>query len=295
VTTSCPIVPPPSWAGVRLFWARVAPGAGGRRTSVASVISLRSSGRRSRLTARATRLLGILAAVAALAGCQVRVAVDTHVERDGHGMLTVGVGLDDKALSRVGDLDREVRVGDLTAAGWQVGKAEKASDGLTWLRATKPFASMDELNHALAELTGEPAMFRDYRLVDADGATLVTHHLTGTVDATKGMAAFTDAQLGARLGGDPVAARVAAIEKEEGKNVADMVAFDVTAAVGDVVQVWHPRLGDAAPTVIDVVARDAQPAASVGGGVPLGAMAGAGALVLAMLVGARRRFRRSSR
>ena len=64
-------------------------------------------------------------AVLALAGCQVRVAVDTHVERDGHGLLTVGVGLDDQALAQVGDLDRQVRVGDLAGAGWQGARAEK--------------------------------------------------------------------------------------------------------------------------------------------------------------------------
>jgi MYXO-CTERM domain-containing protein len=241
------------------------------------------------------RALAMVVVVIALAGCQVRVAVDTHVERDGTGVLTVGIGLDDKALSRIGDLDQQVRVGDLTAAGWEVGRAERSSDGLTWLRATKRFGSIDELNRALAELTGEPAMVRDFRLTEEDAATAVVHRLTGTVDATRGMAAFTDAQLGARLGGDPVAARVAGIEMEEGKKVADMVTIDVTAALGGEGQVRRARLDDRAPLNVEVVARDAKPPTSVGGGAPLGTMALAGVLVVAMLAAVRQRFRRSSR
>jgi hypothetical protein len=284
VTTSCPTAPPPLRAGVRLFWGQVV---GHYRRCV-----LRPPAPGRRLPA----LLVAAVAVVALAGCQVRVAVDARVEKDGHGVLVVGVGLDDKALSRVGDLDRQVRTGDLVQAGWEIGKAEKGPDGLTWLRATKRFGSVDELNRTLAELTGEPAMFRDFRLVEEDGGTALVHRLTGTVDATRGMAMFADPQLGARLGGDPVAARVAAIEFEEGKKAADMVGFDVDVALdGQAGPGWHPRLDDEAPTAVEVSVRDPKPPASVGGGAPIGAMAAAGAIVVVMLAGVRRRFRGSRR
>jgi hypothetical protein len=241
---------------------------------------------------RLARLLVAACALVALAGCQVRVSVDTHVERDGSGVVTVGVGLDDKALARLGNLDQQVRVGDLAAAGWGVSGVEKASDGLTWLRASKRFGSLEELNAALAELTGEPAVFRDFRLVEEDAATAVVHRLTGTVDTTSGMARFADAQLGARLGGDPVAARVAAVEAEESRKVADMVSIDVTASLGGEAQQVHARLDDRAPVRIETFVRDAKPPTSLGGSAPLGAMAAAGVLVVAMLTVARRRFRR---
>jgi hypothetical protein len=240
---------------------------------------------------RLARLLLAACALAVLAGCQVKVSVDTHVERDGSGEVTVGVGLDDKALARVGDLQEQVRVGDLAAAGWEVSGAEKASDGLTWLRASKRFGSIGELNAALAELTGEPAMVRDFRLSEEDAATAVVHHLTGTVDTTSGMARFSDPQLGARLGGDPVASRVAAVEAEEGQKVADMVTVDVTASLDGEGQQVHPRLDDPAPVRIETFVRDAKPPTSLGGGAPLGAMAVAGALVVAMLTVARRPVR----
>jgi hypothetical protein len=244
---------------------------------------------------RGARLLVGVFVVLACAGCQMKLTVDTRVERDGSGVLVVGVGLDDKALARVGGLDQQVRVGDLAAAGWEVSRAEKAADGLTWLRASKPFASTAELNAVLAELTGEPALFRDFRLVEEDAATVVIHRLTGTVDLTRGMAAFSDAQLGSRLGGDPVAARVAAIEAAEGRKVADMVSVDVSAAVDGVGQTRSVRLDEPAPAAIEAVARVAKPPTSLGGGAPLGAMAVAGVLVVAMLAGARRRFRRFRR
>src|SRR4029078_12525611 len=106
------------------------------------------------------------------------------------------VALERGAVRRAGDLARQIRLGDLTAAGWEVGKAQRGPDGLTWLRASKRFASMAELNAALAELTGETAMFRDFRLAEEGAGTAVAHHLTGTVDATRGIGAFADAQLG---------------------------------------------------------------------------------------------------
>jgi hypothetical protein len=242
-----------------------------------------------------SRLVAVLVMVGTLAGCQAKVVVDTRVERDGRGVLTVALGLDEQARARVGDLDQQVRVGDLTAAGWEVTRAEPGSDGFAWLRASKRFASLEELNAALAELTGQPPMLRDFRLAEEDAATAVVHRLTGTVDATRGMAAFSDPQLAARLGGDPVAARVAAIEAEEGRKVADMVSIDVTAAVDGEAQVRHVRLDDKEPARIEVIARDSKAATSFGGGAPLGAMAVAGVLVVAMLAGVRRRFRRAPR
>ena len=241
---------------------------------------------------RALRFAGFVVAVVALTGCQVRVAVDAQVERDGHGVLTVGVGLDDEALARVGDLERQVRVGDLTAAGWQVGRIERGPGGFTWIRATKPFSSVDELNRALAEVTGDPPVFRDFRLMEEDGGTATLHRLTGIVDGPKGMAAFADAQLGDRLGGDPVAAHVAAVEREEGRKLADLVNLEVTASVTDeATRAWYPRLDDLVPTRIDVARRDPKPATSAGGGAPLGSMLLAGVVVVVMLAGARQRFR----
>lgn len=237
----------------------------------------------------------IAVAAVVLCGCQARVVVDTRVELDGRGMLVVAVGLDDEAVARVSDLDRQVRLGDLAAAGWEVRPAQRGPDGLTWLRASRRFESIDELNRVLAELTGEPAVFRDFRLTSEDTATAVNHRLTGTVDAARAMSLFSDAQLADRLGGgDPVGAHVAAVERDEGRSMADMITFDVAATVaGEPGPVAHPRLDDREPMIVEALAADPKSPTSVGGGAPLGTMALTGMLVLAMFAAARQRFRTS--
>ena len=86
------------------------------------------------------RLAGAVACVLVLAGCQVKVLVDTKVNRDGSGTITVSVGLDEAALAQVGDLRSQLRVSDLEAAGWKVTGPAHEADGDTWVRASKSFA-----------------------------------------------------------------------------------------------------------------------------------------------------------
>ena len=183
-----------------------------------------------------------------------------------------------------------MRVGDLAAAGWQVSRAHKEADGLTWLRASKPFRSTEDLNGVLTEVSGPPGVLRDVHLVDEDVGTATIHHLAGTVDVSPGLALLADPQLAARLGGDPVAGQAPGIEQAEGRPLRDLVAFDVTARLGDEgVQTVHPTLG-AAPSTVDVAVREDKPVTSVGGGVPLGVILLGGGFVAAMLVALRRRF-----
>jgi hypothetical protein len=263
---------------------------GRRRPGSVGAVRPRPLARRSRRRPARGPALLLLAVLLGAAACQSRVALDARVERDGSGVVNVGLGLDDAALQRVGDLDRQVRVGDLAAAGWQVSRAHKEDDGLMWLRASKPFRSIEDLNGVLTEVTGPPAVLRDVRLVDEDVGTATVHHLAGTVDLSSGLALVADPQLAARLGGDPAAARVAAIEQAEGRPLRDLVTVDVTAHLADAgVQTLHPTLG-AGPTALDVAVREDKPVASVGGGVPIGAFVLGGGVVGAMLVAARRRF-----
>jgi hypothetical protein len=237
-----------------------------------------------------TAALVVLVAIA-LVGCQAKVAITTKVERDGSGTVAVGVGLDDPAMARLGSFDADVRLADLAAAGWTVAAAKKEPDGLTWLRATKPFANPTELASVLAEINGPQGMLRGFTFTRTeDGDT--TYRLTGTVDPTKGVAAFGDPELAARLGGDPFAGLVTQIEQEEGKPAADMVSIDVTAQVADgAPMTWHPTLKDTAPTTIDVSRVDPKPAS-----VLLFIVVGVGVVfvlvvALVQLTRARRRFR----
>jgi hypothetical protein len=206
-------------------------------------------------------LVAMAVLVLAAAACQVDVSVEAKVNTDGSGTLTVGVGLDDKALSRVGNLDTQVRTPDLAAAGWTVAPAAKGPDGLTWLRASKPFSSIDELNRELAEIDGPNGLLHDVTLTtsDQDGSTV--HELHGTVDTTRGVDQFSDAAVAAKLNGDPFGGLVTDIEAQEGKPVSDMVHFDVRAAVGDGTATdVHPTLADTKTVPLEAKVVEVDPA-----------------------------------
>jgi hypothetical protein len=237
------------------------------------------------------RLLVGLALIALLAGCQVKVAVDTTVNKDGSGTVSVGIGFDDKALTRVGDPNTDIKTDDLKAAGWTVAPAVKGPDGFTWLRASKAFANPDELTRVLAEVSGSSGLLRDYTFVRTETDSEITYTLTGTVDTSKGLAAFADPELAAKLGGDPFGGNIAVIEAEEGKPVSDMVSFDVTAKVADgAAKSYQPTLADKAVTSVDVATVEQKPPPllqSLG----IIVLIGLGVVVVVVgLVAARRRF-----
>jgi hypothetical protein len=238
-------------------------------------------------------LVSVALGVMAAAGCQVKVAVHAEVGKDGSGTVTVGVGLDDKALSRVGNLDAEAKTEDLVAAGWTVGKPTKEADGLTWIRVGKDFQNPTELNQIMVDIAG-PGMFRDFSFVTTETESETDYRLNGFVDAGKGVAQFSDPDLTAKLNGDPFGGNLQIIEAEEGRSIADMVAFDVSASVMQgPVQVFHPTLRDTQPTPVDVVMVEPKPpplAQSVGLLVVIGV---AGIFVIIMLIGVRRRFSRA--
>lgn len=242
--------------------------------------------------------LGMVAVVfVVLVGCRVAVTVDTKVNEDGSGTVDVGLGLDDAALARSGNLDRTVVVDDLRATGWVVAPAKEEADGLTWLRASKPFATLEEGTRILGDLTGPTGAFRDFAITKEDGLGRTTWRLTGTLDLSRGLDTFADPELATALGGDPFGGWIPAIEEAEGRPARDMVDVTVMFALpaGDP-KTFTPKLGDPVPTSVDV---DAQKtfvlplplggsATGVGGWILLGGVVIVGAGSLGFL---RRRFR----
>lgn len=199
---------------------------------------------------RAPVLVVVLVGVLALTGCQMTIAVDVTVNPDLTGRVTVGVGLDDDALARAGDLDQQLRVDDVRAAGWEVGGARLEDDGLTWVRATKTFADPGQFSLIMEELTGPDGAFRDWNLAKSSSVTGTEWTVDGIVDLTEGPETFSDPQLAASLGGDPFGGSLAEIEQEEGSPVAELVDFRITvdlpaAAAPDVTEA---SFSDPAPT-----------------------------------------------
>src|ERR671932_119734 len=148
------------------------------------------------------RLLVLLVALLAwtATACHVSIAAGVNVARDGSGGVPAGLGLDAYALKEVGDPATALRVDDLRQAGWQVDGPRKEGDGLTWVRASKPFARPDQAAAVMAELSGPDGPFREFRLVRTKSLLRSKTTFTGTLDLANGLAGLSDPDLTAALG-----------------------------------------------------------------------------------------------
>jgi hypothetical protein len=144
--------------------------------------------------------------------------------------VRAGVGLDAEAAQGAPELAKQLRVDDLRQSGWTVTGPAKEDDGLTWVRASKPFSTPAQATEFMNELAGADGPFRDLAL-DQD-RTLLKNRTTfsAAVDLSHGMSAFVDADLKAKLGDD--------LKVDEG-------AFDfkVTARLPGETKTWNPPLG----------------------------------------------------
>jgi len=204
------------------------------------------------------RLLGLLAVVVLATACQVRTEVAVDVEEDGSGIVTVSVGLDPDAASRVPGLADELRVDDLEATGWTVTGPEVEVDGFSWIRASKPFDTAEEAGAVLAELgeiAGTEAPFRDFEVTRERSFARTEYGFTGTVDFSGGLEAFGDEALTAALDGEPLGESVEAIEQRIGQAIDEAFTFRVAVGLpGEVSSnaptaaangaVWEPRLSE---------------------------------------------------
>jgi hypothetical protein len=202
--------------------------------------------------ARLALLVAVLAW--ATAACQVTLATGIEVARDGSGRVTAGVGLDADALAEVGDPATAIGVDDLRRAGWEVVGPRKEGDGLTWVRASKPFADPGQAAAVLAELSGPDGPFRDFRLARTKSLTRSTTTFTGTVDLSRGLTGLSDPELAAALGDVDLALDLDGLRRRFGDDLARTVRVEVTAGLpgkvttnapardGDQAR-WSPQLG----------------------------------------------------
>jgi hypothetical protein len=197
------------------------------------------------------RLLALCVVVVLVAAaCQVQVATTVTVDTDGSGTVTQAVGFDAAALARVGDLDQQLRVDDLEAAGWTVDEPV-TEDGTTWVRAHHDFADADEANAVLAQLSGPDGPYRDMVVTRTSGLLSTTTELTGTLDLSAGVAMFGDPQLAETMGPDGSVGLVAQVEAAEGRSVGEMVDVGMTVDLPGVDETVEGALGSA-PVPIDV-------------------------------------------
>jgi hypothetical protein len=167
------------------------------------------------------RPIALLIAVLAWAttACQVTLTAGVDVNRDGSGRVTAGVGLDDAAVREIGDLATALRLDDVRAAGWQVDQPRKEGDGLTWVRAAKPFADPEQVPAIVAELNGPTGPFRDFRVERSKSLTRSKTTFTGTVDLATGLSGLADAELTAALDDVDLGLDVEALRRRFGDRI----------------------------------------------------------------------------
>ena len=252
---------------------------------------------------RRARLLLAAALLVLATGCRLDVRVGLDVEDDGSGEVTVAAGLDDDALNRVGNLERQLKVGDLEDAGWTVtGPTKDPDDGLSWVRATKPFATPAEAAAVMAEINGDQGPFRDFELRKSRSFARTKWTFTGRFDFGEGLAAFSDEELTQALDGEPLGQSVEEVEAQLGAAIDRLVGIQVAVRLpGDISSnasteadngaVWDLSLSEAGGTELEATGRDLNRAALAWA---IAALLCGIALVVLLIVRIARRPRRRS-
>lgn len=234
-----------------------------------------------------------MVAVGALSACRARVSVEVEAGAGGAGHVRATVTLDREAALQVTDLADQLRVGDLRSAGWEVDGPRAVAGGGVVVRATKSFASAVGANRALEEL-GRP--FAPLRLRVDRGWWRTSAALEGEVDLSAGLGALGDEELAAVVGGATLGLDPAAVERELGRPLAEMLDFELVADLPGTVDsnapearggaaVWPVALGGAVAVRAASEHRDAASLAMAGVAVLSG---------LALVVVLARRSRRVS-
>lgn len=194
------------------------------------------------------RLVFVALALVLLTGCRAEVTVAVRATPEGGGDVSATVSLDKEAIEQVPDLAEQLRVDDLKASGWRIEGPAPAPGGRTEISAVKSFASPAEATGIFHELSGPNGPFGALRLTRDRSLLKTRTSLTGTVDLTAGLEAFSDEVLKERLGGLPLGVDLAQLEAELGKPLSEIFGFRLTADLPgklDGPAVWRVRLGQA--------------------------------------------------
>jgi len=184
-------------------------------------------------------------------GCQVQIHTTVTMLENGHGTVTQAVGFDDAALRRVGNLDEQLRVDDLTQAGWTVDPAVTEGD-TTWVRAHHGFSSPQEATALVGQLSGPDGPYRDVVVERSEGLLSATYSVAGVIDPTAGFRMFGDPELVSVMGGDGSGGLLDRIAKEEGRPAADMVSIAFTSELPGISRTTEVVFSDPNPSAFEV-------------------------------------------
>lgn len=195
-------------------------------------------------------------AVVVTSGCEMHVGVGIDVERDGSGEVAVNVTMDEEAANRLPDLAAQLRLDDLTAAGWEVEGPTSAPGGSTVIATTKAFATPGEATQLLDDVSGASGPFQSLEVARRSSFLTTDYTFTGAVDLSAGVEGFVDEELRRSLEGSDLSLARADLEELTGAPLEETFGFEVRATlpgsltvegeggeVGDTA-VWRPLVGE---------------------------------------------------
>lgn len=197
------------------------------------------------------------AAVAALVlpACQVSTSVGVDAHADGSGLVRAVVTLDRDAAQQAGDLKAKLRVDDLRAAGWRIDGPTPVADGGVSISARKPFATPAEASAVVEQLSGADGPFQKFTVHRSRTWAKTRLSFRGTVDLSRGLGSFSDAQLRQRLGDSGLGFDPAKLESKLGRALSRVFPVKVVATLpGSVTSnaplkaangaEWSPQFGE---------------------------------------------------
>lgn len=159
---------------------------------------------------RLRTFIAVLALALVCAACNVDVSVDVAMQSDGSGTVRVTATADAEVVRQAPGLAADMRFTDIQAAGWHVeGPAATPAGGLQVV-LTHDFASPTEANAVLAGLNGPSGPLTAITLARTHEKSTATYTLSGSLQVTGGLDAFSDADLLAAVGATPYAAQIGA-------------------------------------------------------------------------------------
>jgi hypothetical protein len=184
-------------------------------------------------------------------GCQVQIHTTVTMQENGHGTVMQAVGFDDAALRRVGNLDEQLRVDDLTPAGWTVDPAVKDGE-TTWVRAHHEFSNPAEATALVGQLSGPDGPYRDVLVERSEGVLSSSFSVAGVIDPTAGFRMFGDPELLSVMGGDGSGGLLDRIAKEEGRPANEMVSIAFTSELPGISRTTEVVFSDPNPSAFEV-------------------------------------------
>lgn len=208
-------------------------------------------------------LLALVAplAVLLLTGCRVDIAVDVTMVQNGSGTVVVTVTADAQLVEQAPGLAADLRLDDLTAAGWTTDGVVGTPDGGLSIELKHTFDTPGQATALIASLNGPDGPFEAVSFTRDAHTSEIEYRILGRAKVD-GLTGFTDADLVDAVGATPYVDEIEAADLSPDEAVGMTFSAQLPGQVnettaGDVDEplVWTIPFDD---TVVDLTTRSTE-------------------------------------